>query len=158
MQKKSQIQMLETIAVLFIFFVLIMVGFVFYANIREENLATQTEKTRQLLAIEVAERASNLPELQCSEENIVDPNCIDLIKLEVATDIMKENVVHYHDRLMFSRITVSSIYPLPQEWTLYDRPNENYENKIDTFIPISLLDPISNKNSFGVMRVELFLK
>ena len=156
--KNAQIQMLETIAVLFIFFILIVIGLIFYANVLKGSIELQKEESIQLNAIEVAQRASSLPELQCSEDNIVSDNCIDLIKLKVASRIMQENEVHYYDRLLFSKITVKEIYPNEQEWTLYDRPLEDFSNKITTNIPISLFDPIKNKNSFGVMNVELFLK
>lgn len=159
MRKKSaQIQMMETIAVLFIFFILVVVGFVFYAKILKGNLEQQEEESVQLNAIEVAQRASSLPELQCSEDNIVSDNCIDLLKLEAASQIMQQNDVYYYDRLLFSKITVNEIYPDSKEWALYSRPLEDFSNKITTSIPISLFNPIENKNSFGIMTVELFLK
>ena len=110
------------------------------------------------LAIEIAQRASFLPELQSSEENIVEDKCVDLLKLEAASKIIQENEIYYYDRLLFSRITVKEIYPNDNEWMLYDRPLEEYSNKIVTNIPISILDPVINKNAFGVMSVEMFLK
>ncbi|HJN56359.1 MAG: hypothetical protein QF436_03160 [Candidatus Woesearchaeota archaeon] len=156
--KKSQVQMMETIAVLFIFFVLIILGFVFYAKVLKGNIEIETEESVQLNAIKIAQRASFLPELQCSEENIVSDNCIDIIKLEAASAIMEENEIHYYDRLSFSKITIKEVYPDENEWMLYDRPLDDYSNKITTNIPISLLDPILNTNSFGIISVETFLK
>ena len=160
--KNAQIQMLETISVLFIFFVLVLIGLVFYSSIIRSNIEIQKEESVQLKAIEVAQRSSSLPELQCSEDNIISDNCIDIIKLEAAIEVMRENEIHYYDRLLFSRITVTRIYPEnivgKSEWTLYDRSLEDFSNKILTNIPISLFDPVENKNTFGVMTVELFLK
>ncbi len=150
--------MMETIAVLFIFFVLIILGFVFYAKVLKGNIEIETEESVQLNAIKIAQRASFLPELQCSEENIVSDNCIDIIKLEAASAIMEENEIHYYDRLSFSKITIKEVYPDENEWMLYDRPLDDYSNKITTNIPISLLDPILNTNSFGIISVETFLK
>lgn len=157
-KKKAQIQMMETIAVLFIFFILVVMGFVFYAKILKGNLELQKEESIQLNAIEVAQRASSLPELQCSEDNIVSDNCIDILKLEAASGIMQQNDVYYYDRLLFSKITVNEIYPGSREWGLYSRPLDEFSNKITTSIPISLFNPIENKNAFGIMTVELFLK
>ena len=156
--KKSQIQMMETIAVLFIFFILVVMGFVFYAKIHKGNLGQQKEESVQLNAIEIAQRASSLPELQCSEDNIVNDNCIDLLKLEAAYGIMLNNPEYYYDRLLFSKITVKEIYPDNHEWDLYNRPLDKFSDKITTNIPISLFDRIENKNSFGIMAVELYLK
>lgn len=160
-KKKSQIQMLETIAVLFIFFVLLLIGFIFYTSVLKSSIETQKEESVQLIAIEVAQRASSLPELQCSEDNIVSDNCIDLIKLETASTVIQANDIHYYDRLLFSTITVTRVYPLDpvkNKWTLYNRTLEEFSNKILTNIPISIFDPITNKKSFGVMTVELYLK
>ena len=157
-KKNAQIQMMETIAVLFIFFILVVMGFVFYAKILKGNLEEQKEESIQLNAIEVAQRASSLPELQCSEDNIVSDNCIDILKLEAASGIMRQNDVYYYDRLLFSKVTVNEIYPGSNEWALYSRPLDEFSNKITTSIPISLFNPIENKNSFGIMTVELFLK
>ena len=161
-KKNAQIQMLETIAVLFIFFVLLLIGFIFYTSILKGSIETQKEESVQLIAIEVAQRASSLPELQCSEDNIVSDNCIDLIKLETASTVIRTNDIHYYDRLLFSTITVTRVYPIDpsrvNEWTLYNRTLEEFSNKILTNIPISIFDPITNKKSFGVMTVELYLK
>ena len=157
-KKNAQIQMMETIAVLFIFFILVVMGFVFYAKILKGNIEEQKEESIQLNAIEVAQRASSLPELQCSEDNIVSDNCIDILKLEAASGIMRQNDVYYYDRLLFSKVTVNEIYPGSNEWELYSRPLDEFSNKITTSIPISLFNPIENKNSFGIMTVELFLK
>ena len=96
--------------------------------------------------------------MQCSEDNIVSDNCIDIFKLEAASEIIPENEIFYYDRLLFSRITIRKIYPGEKEWTLYNRPLDDFSNKIVTNIPISLFDPVGNKNSFGVMSVELFFK
>ena len=158
MRKKAQIQMMETLAVLLVFFVLIIIGIVFYSKVLGGNLETQKEESIQLSAIKVAQRASTLPELQCSEDNIVSDNCIDIFKLEAASGIIKQNELYYYDRLLFSNVKVNQIYPISREWVLYERPLEEFSNKIVTKIPISLFDPVSNKNSFGIMNVELFIK
>jgi hypothetical protein len=150
--------MMETIAVMFVFFILVVLGFVFYSNVLKGNIEIQREESIQLQAIEVAQRASTLPELQCSEDNIVSDNCIDLLKLEAAAEAIQDNELFYFDRLLFSKITVREVYPESYQWMLYDRPLDDFSDKIVSNIPISLLDPITNKNSFGVMTVELFLK
>jgi hypothetical protein len=156
--KRTQIQMFETIAVIFIFFILVLLGFVFYANLLRGNIEVEREESIQLNSIEVAQRASFLPELQCSEENIVSDNCIDILKLEVAQDIIRDNQFHYYDKLLFSKINIVEIYPENEEWLLYDLSLDEYTSKVVTNIPISLYDPIKNDNRFGVMRVELYLK
>ena len=157
-RKKSQINMLETIVVLAVFFILVVFVFIFYLKVSETNVEIEKEENAQSNAIKIAQKASFLPELQCSQEHGVIDNCIDLLKLNAASEIIQENEVYYYDRLLFSRITINEIYPGTNDWMLYDRPLEDFSNKIVTNIPISLFDPIDDKNSFGVMTVELFLK
>lgn len=160
MNKKSQVQMMETLAVLLVFFILVILGIVFYSRVLSGSIETQKEEGIQLSAVKVAQRASTLPELQCSNDNIVSDNCIDIVKLEAASDILRQNEAYYYDRFLFSNIKISEVYPENKEWKFYERPLAygEFSNKIVTNIPISLFDPINNKNSFGVMNVELFTK
>lgn len=158
--KKAQIQMMETIAVLFIFFILIVLGFVFYGNVLKGSVANQQEQAQQLQSIELAQRVSTLAELQCSDDNIVSDNCIDVLKLEAASRIITQpaNEIYYYDRLLFSEVKVQEIYPeATNEWILYSNPLEEFSSKIVSNIPISLRDPITKKHAFGVMVVELYL-
>jgi hypothetical protein len=156
--KKSQVNMLETISVLAIFFVLVMLGLIFYSKALTSSIETDKEESIQLDAIRISQKISFLPELQCSQQNIVKDNCIDVQKLEAMPEIIKENEVHYFDQLSFSRIIVNEIYPGENEWVLYDRPLNDYNHKIATNIPISIFDPIENKNAFGIINVETFSK
>ena len=150
--------MMETLAVLLIFFVLVVLGIMFYGRVLKTSLEEDKEENLQLNAIKVAQRASSLPELQCSEDNIVSDNCIDLIKLNAASAIINtpENEIHYYDRLLFSKITITEIYPSENTWTLYDQSLEQFSNKIATNIPISLLNPVDDSHSFGIMLVEYY--
>jgi len=81
-----------------------------------------------------------------------------------------ENEVYYFDKLAFSKITIQEIYPTLQDCdlgdspggcnTIYNRelPFDEYSSKIVTNIPITIFDSIENKNEFGVMIVELFIR
>jgi len=164
--------MLETIVVLAIFFILVILGFVFYTKVFKSGVETEKDEIIQLNAIKIAQRAASLPELQCSQENVAKDNCIDEIKLRVAGGIggimlQSDNQIHYYDMFSFSVITVEEIYPTTQEWTIYDRQfeqggrkleKEEYDYWITTTVPITIFDSKENKNAFGMMRVELFSK
>lgn len=157
-KRKSQIQMMETIAVLIVFFILIILGFVFYSNMFKKNIGYDKEEIMQLNAIKVAQRASFLPELQCSFGNIIVDNCVNRLNLKALSKVINRNAVYYFDRFSFSKITVKEVYPGNGEWVLYDKPLDSYSSKSVLDIPISLFDTAENKNSFGVMHVEVFSK
>ena len=118
----------------------------------------EIEEARQLKAVEIAQRASSMPEVQCSEENIVIENCIDLLKLDAAADIIDSNKIFYFDRLLFSNISINEIYPERRNWTLYESALGNFTSKISTNIPISLFNATNKKYYFGVMKVDTFAR
>ncbi len=82
---KAQLHITETIAVLFIFFILVAFGLIFYA--RYQQTAAQ-EKQEQLLAsraMDTTVKALFLPELMCTKgEAEHEDNCVDLVKLNAA--------------------------------------------------------------------------
>ena len=157
--KTSQIQMLETIAVLAVFLILIMVVYVFYFGMFKQGIKVEEGELEQLNTIKVAQRASSIPELQCSKNSITIENCIDLLKLQSIPQIINENKEYYFDKLSFSRISVNEIYPEVKSLAVvYNNPLEDYSSLIVTNIPITLFDPIENKNKFGVMIVETYFK
>ncbi len=87
----------ESVAILFIFFILLIFGFVFYANVMRSSAKVELEENIQLKAISIAQKASFLPELQCSEENVRKEDCIDLLKLESASSLLDSNNIYYFD-------------------------------------------------------------
>ncbi len=159
MEKKAQLQMGETIAILIIFFIFVAVGLVFYTKMMESGIDVKREENIQLEAVKVAQRASFLPELQCSEENIRKDNCVDLLKLDVAGRLIKDNMLNiYYDTFGLSRITIKEVFPGDKEWILYNATPEKWLDKKSTFIPIALSNYTARNYYFGVMEVEVYVK
>ena len=154
--------MMETMAVLFVFFVLAGIGLMFYIKVMKGNVEAEVETIRQLQAIEIAQRTVFLPELQCSEgEEIVKSGCIDVEMLKAFRDLnmADANQVYYHNRLGFSEITIKQIYPAADQWILYDKPLDEFSDKITTYLPVSLKYPKEkNHYSFGVVEVNVYMK
>ena len=158
MSRKSQIQIGETIAVLFVFFILIIVGFIFYVKVIKGNIELEKDELSQLRSIGIAQRVMFLPEVQCSEDNIIIDNCIDILKLDSAQKLMRENEVYYYDMLEFSDVSILQIYPIEAKWSIYSRKTDDFRNKFLTNVPISLYDPASRKHGFGILSVETLSK
>ncbi|MBI2102126.1 hypothetical protein HYT53_05955 [Candidatus Woesearchaeota archaeon] len=148
----------ETIAVLFVFFVLITIGFIFYVKVVKSNIEQEKDEFSQLRSVGVAQRVMFLPELQCSEDNIVKDNCIDILKLDAAQSLMKENEVYYYDLLQFSDVGISQIYPAETKWEIYSRSLEGFKSKFVTNIPVALYNPSTRRYGFGVLAIETFSK
>lgn len=156
--RKAQIQIGETIAVLFVFFILIIIGFIFYVKVIKGNIEQEREELMQLKTIGIAQRVMFLPELQCSKDNIIIDNCVDVLKLDAAKEIMKRNEVYYYDLLEFSDISIRRIYPTEAKWSIYTRKTDDFKNKFVTNVPISLFDPISGEHNFGILTIETLTK
>lgn len=157
--KSSQIQIGETIAVLFVFFILIVIGFMFYARIIKGNIEIEKEELSQLRSVGIAQRLMFLPEIQCSqdvEEEIT--NCIDMLKLDSAQSLMKEKEVYYYDLLEFSDVNIFQIYPNEAKWSLYSRKTDDFKDKFVTNVPVSLYNPIAKRYGFGVLTIETLSK
>lgn len=158
MKKKAQIQMAETIAVLFVFFILVVIGFIFYVKVIKGNIELEKEELSQLKSIGIAQRVMYLPEVQCSEDNIIIDNCIDVLKLDSAQKLMAENEIYYYDLLEFSDISIAQIYPGSAKWNIYSRKTSDFKSKFSTNVPISLYNPNTRKHGFGVLTIETFVK
>ncbi len=139
--------MTETIAVLFIFFILVFFGIVFYLKYSQISFK---EKEQQLLAgraIETTLKTLFLPELLCSRGDAEsEDNCLDLMKLKNVNETFNEHLVDYYFNLFsYSKIVVHQVYPESdaQSWVLYDKDNSfngtisNYEA---TYFIVSLRD------------------
>src|SRR3989344_9382657 len=156
--KKSQVQIGETIAVLFVFFILVIIGFIFYVKVIKGNIELEKDELSQLKSIGIAQRIMFLPEVQCSEDNIIIDNCIDILKLDSAQTIMKQNEIYYYDLLEFSDVNVLQIYPDEAKWNIYSRKTEDFSSKFVTNVPVSLYNPNTRKHGFGVLTIETLFK
>lgn len=159
--KKSQVQMMETIAVLAVFFIVAILSYTLYTNIIKSSIEDEIEESANINAIKIAQKAYFFPEVQCSRKNVIANNCIDLLKLEAAADIMQkpENEAYYFDKFAFSKITVQEIYPDFKEFNpIYYRQMKDYTTKIVMNIPVSIFYPFEDRHSFGIMAVEVYSK
>ncbi|MCK4589218.1 MAG: hypothetical protein KAT77_02160 [Nanoarchaeota archaeon] len=155
--KRAQVKMGETIAILFIFFVLILFGLIFYFQFQKSSFERQKVELFSEQSISKSLVASFLPELICSRNVAATvKNCIDLKKLEFASEEMKDNREYYFDIFGFAVITVEEIYPGNGTWVLYNQTPPEITREINTPIPVSLFNPVENTYSFGALNVEVY--
>ena len=126
--KQGQIHISETIAVLFIFFVLIVFGLIFYLNYQKVALKEKSEELLVARAMDTTLKALYLPELVCTrQESELQINCMDVMKLNSAEEIMLKDPGGYYEQIFgYANITVYQVYPLNEdgtlkEWTIYDK-------------------------------------
>lgn len=150
--------MAETIAILFVFSLMIGFGFIFYAKIQRTSLKETASKNLDLASIEVTQRVSFLPELQCSSKNVITDNCIDVLKLNALKNRLTPDLQAelYFDMLKYSNVTIIQIYPGEEKrWILYENIKEG-ASFVFTPVPISLYNATTKKYSFGILEVRYY--
>jgi len=156
MKKKAQMKMLETIAVVIVFFFLVSFGFKFYANLKTESINKDNAYFTELNFIEKTNTIYYMPELECPP-SLEEVNCFDRIKLEAATNVMTNNFLDYAQKYGYMNITVedisdSSVAP----WVIYDRAKTGDASKMLFKTPVKIYDPITKTIDFGVVTIEYY--
>lgn len=155
-QKKAQdIKMGETIMVLFVFVILLMFGLVFYVRWQKgDMISAQTEQTMKE-SVKIAQVFSSLPEVACSFDNVKKENCVDLLKIQKARDIISDHQSFYFSQFRYSEIIIYEIYPYEREWMLYENSLDD-TTKLSTPIPVTIYDGTEKAYYFGVMEVNYY--
>lgn len=160
--RKGQLQMTETIAILFIFFILLLFGIIFY--FRYQKVAFQ-EKQEELLAARAMESTLKvlfMPELICSRgEAEPEDNCFDVLKLNATKKTMQQYLDEYYFEIFsYATITVQETYPENTAWVLYDKPKPEFTRKEPTFFVVTLRDELAGKDQpeygFGYVAVTVY--
>lgn len=132
MNRKAQIHMTETIAVLFIFFILLFFGLIFYYKYVDASLAEKMEENLARRAREMTNAFFSLPEIQCTSglQISLKEYCLDVLKLEAFREVLEEDREeedYYFNVFSFAKITIQEVYPdASRSWILYDKPKKNF--------------------------------
>ncbi len=154
--RKAEIRMFESIATMFVFFILLVFGMVFYSRMQEANYYTKLEELRQERIIELAERIKNLPELECSSNTVLQQDCLDLIKVDKIRKIVAESPDIYYDLIEYGNISVEEIYPESRTYQIYERHKQGENISRTVFMPIGLYDANTQLTHFGVLVVRSY--
>ena len=148
--------MTETVAVLIVFFILLLFGLLFYTRFQRSALDEQRAEFASERTITISLTALLLPELRCSKgDNVAVRDCIDLYKLDIAKQKMQEERDYYFDLFGFARVSVQEYYPGNDKWVLYENVNPDATGTVRTPIPVALYDPVKKSYRFGVLNIEV---
>ena len=170
--RKSQINMMEPIMVLFIFFIIVVIGFMFYSKIQESTIK-ELQRTRfEQDAVAVVQNMLYMPELQCSEKSVLIDVCFDIYKLDAFSSLVnqaqdKEAFLFYQRDFGSSVVMIREIFPQSSDpysslrtWTIYDNApaDQDETSSVRMEIPVSLKDPVKRyaQYSIGILSIEVF--
>jgi len=171
-KKNGQARMTETIAILFIFFILILFGIIFYSKYQQVSLKEKQEELLAARAMDTTLRTLFMPEIMCTKGNAEpEDNCFDLMKLRHVGSIFTENLNKYYFNIFsYAKITVHEIYPGNNTYLLYNKEKtkeledgtivKNWQKKEPTYFIVTLRDEINEEGrphyGYGYIKVEVY--
>lgn len=153
-KKKAQLRIFETVSVLFVSFILLGMGMIFYGNQNQKSVEREIEKNVELRALNIAEQIQSMPELQCSTSNIITERCFEKVKLEKLNELQPKP--DYFSAFGFSEAYVDEIYPATQQWKIHENKKDNFKSKITIQIPVTITDTAAKQNKFGILTVGAY--
>ncbi len=158
--KKGQVHLTETIAVIFIFFVLVLFGLIFYYKYQQIDFKEKQEELLASRAMETTIRTLFLPELLCSRGAAEsEDNCIDLAKVRPANQAFQDHINYYFEIFSYAEVTLQEVYPDPsQNWTIYSKLKGNWTKREPTYFVVTLRDEAQGEINYryGYLKVEVF--
>jgi hypothetical protein len=156
--RNAQVKMGETVAIMFVFFILLVVGAVFYMNLQRTSVAQDITAAYELRAVELAQTISFLPEVQCSESNVIRQSCFDLYKMIGLSNVShtQKGYALYENEFGQTKVELIVVYPHNFTFTLYDNVKTNFTSAPVSHIPISLYNASSDQYYFGVLEITVY--
>ncbi|MBI4980009.1 hypothetical protein HZC30_00460 [Candidatus Woesearchaeota archaeon] len=165
--KKAQMHITETIGVLFIFFILVAFGLIFYYKYTEQAIEQEHYQQIDDRAVKLALEVFTLPELACTRGDAeLEDYCVDMAKVRHLNETFDIHVKDYYFKLFgYAKIRVVQLYPPDgQNYTLYDKKmplNETSTPDLGvTWFVVALKDEVTDMEktpySFGYIEVGVY--
>lgn len=148
MKSKAQIKMFENVAVMIVFFFLLVLGFRVYYSYQEQALSEELRDILETRTFQLVERLTALPELECSVGSVEIPSCIDLLKSKSLQNYIKKNPEKYFTFFGFSTIEIKPVYGEPI--IVYNNTPKSYTSMQIRHLPVLLYDAKGNAKCVGV--------
>jgi hypothetical protein len=153
-RKTGQLKMAETIIVLIIFFFLLVFGIVFYAKVQRYINQGKSSESNELKALQILQKAQNLPEIQCTKDGNADYDCIDIVKLNAFSEVSGSNAEIYKKIFPDTRISAIAAYPPHDPWPIFENVYDG--DYINFTIPVTLFNATTDQYYFGMLIVEVY--
>ena len=169
MNNKAQLEVQETIIVVFIFVVILSIGLVLFykfqiASLDQQKQEIQEKKFEAMLLI-----FPNIAEIECSS-NLQTQNCIDLLKVLSLKKLIETNPQIYFNKFGYKKIQLKLIYPTKNDkectsenlndcgvWTIYNKPSQNNkEGGIILRTPVSVYHPETEDYGIAELILEAY--
>lgn len=161
MGRRAQIKMFETIAILVVFFFLLIGGSAFYFGAQRSALQKEKVKASEQIAFNTVLNMLYMPELDCSFLATQRDNCIDKVKLMEFKGLFERSeraLTDYFGVFGYSTVAVSEEYPSASETVVYENVPDEYASSITSLNPVLLFDPLKEEYAFGIIEVTVYVQ
>jgi hypothetical protein len=162
--RKGQIQLGETTAVIIIVIILLVIGIVFWSKVSRSNITDIQSQSNELAVIEIANMVPEMTELKCYKSGVNQAKCLDWYKVLA----MNASINNPNDKTAFefyntyfknSKITVKRVYPDDigtgiNNVTIYDAKLNTSSRKLLISIPVNIADYVNDTVYYGFIIVE----
>ncbi|MFH0874542.1 MAG: hypothetical protein V1859_01285 [archaeon] len=170
--KKSQLQIMQTSFVILIFIIIVAVGLIVYVFMAKAGNSQKQKEYAKAELIKKSQIINFLPEIQCSFNNVITPDCYDIEKIKAFTDAngLYANNKDYYDSIFGTTKIVIKKFDLKSgtwetgwlgatdgNFLLYENSLKKFRQKRKIMFPISLYDPVTNQKSFGLIDLEIYV-
>lgn len=162
MNKKGQIQSGETVTVVIILIILIVLGIVYAANSKTDSLQKDREKQQEIDGMKIAVLAAGMDELKCSVYSAKVSTCLDIYRVEAFSEMMQANTLsakeYYYNTFKNSKIELNIIIneTNTENVVIYDFNNSENKSSSPIFFPVTVSDPVNDKNYFSILEVRTY--
>lgn len=153
---------METTIVLLIFFFIISLGIIFFIAHQKSTAREKQVEFENLELVKQSQVLSFFPELQCSNDGVINSNCYDTVKIEKFGNIYQANKLFYNSLFGYMKAEVVEFDPSPAVnsygalWVIYDNAKEDYSAIRKVEQPVVIYDPINNEKTFGIINLSIY--
>ena len=180
--KKSQISMNEIIVVMFIFFVILLIGLIFYFKSQVSSVKSDIESVSDTELKNIMDKVTAMPELRCSQEEFKDDVCFDFNSFMSFKDFADDggNKAYYFGLFKNNRIrleyisagvSVSGLFGIvtgdnfgtncvaqslssSDVCLIYGDSLQNFAEKRSLFTPVIIYNSGKKASGYGILTVE----
>ncbi len=160
LNKKAQLQIMENTFVLLIIFIIFIVVFFVILIVNKAQSGYRMSEIEESELIKKSQILNFLPEMQCSDNNNLDPDCYDIMKVEAFMDYVDNNPEYYQRMLGHIRIGIEQFNPstnnVEKEWEVYDFPNDDLKGERAIKFPVLLRDVTDDSDYFGIIHLWVY--
>lgn len=140
MNKKAQIGIQETILVIFVFFIVLMIGMIFFFQLNMKSIQNDIDQYNEFRFKQLIDIIPNMAELRYSELGVEDVYCIDLLKARAFSEINSYDFGRKEIKLISS-----------DEIILYSKTGRGEVRKVTS--PVCIYDPRNSKFYLGELEI-----